>query len=109
MFSYTLFPKILNMSLTAGIVIILVILIRLPMKKAPKVFSYALWAVVLFRLICPVSFSSDFSLQGLFNSPTVTNGSITYSPSDIVYTIGPQVDLPLPGISRARILSERWS
>ncbi|MEL7568411.1 MAG: DUF5301 domain-containing protein [Dehalobacterium sp.] len=101
MFSYTLFPKILNMSLTAGIVIILVMLIRLPMKKAPKVFSYALWAVVLFRLLCPVSFSSDFSLLGLFNSPTVTNGSITYIPSDIVHTANPQVDLPLPRISQA--------
>jgi beta-lactamase regulating signal transducer with metallopeptidase domain len=52
------------MSLTAGIVIVLVLLTRLPLKKAPKIFSYALWAVVLFRLLCPISFSSDFSLLG---------------------------------------------
>lgn len=100
MWCYTLFPIILNMSLTAGIVIVLVLLARLPLKKAPRVFSYALWAVVLFRLLCPISFSTDFSLLGIFHSPAVTNGSITYIPTDIVHTANPQVDLPLPGISQ---------
>jgi len=89
MWCYTLFPKILNMSLTAGIVIVLVLLARLPLKKAPKIFSYVLWAVVLFQLLCPISFSSDISLLGLFNSPTVTNDSITYIPADIVHTANP--------------------
>jgi beta-lactamase regulating signal transducer with metallopeptidase domain len=99
MWCYTLFPKILNMSLTAGIVIVLVLLTRLLLKKAPKIFSYALWAVVLFRLLCPISFSSDFSLLGIFHAPAVTNGSIAYIPADIVHTANPQVDLPLPGVS----------
>ena len=58
------------------------------------------WAVVLFRLLCPTSFSTDFSLLGIFHSPAVTNGSITYIPTDIVHTANPQVDLPLPGISQ---------
>ncbi|MEL7564283.1 MAG: M56 family metallopeptidase [Dehalobacterium sp.] len=101
MWCYTLFPKILNMSLTAGIVIVLVLLARLLLRKAPKIFSYALWAVVLFRLLCPVSFSSDFLLLGVFHSPTVTDGSITYIPTDIVHMATPQVDLPLPGVSDA--------
>ena len=34
---------------------------RLALKRAPKVFSYALWAVVRFRLLCPVSLSSVHS------------------------------------------------
>lgn len=107
MWCYTLFPKILNMSLTAVIIIALVLLARLPLRKAPKVFSYALWAVVLFRLVCPLSFSSEFSLLGLFNTPTATASnsgiysSITYIPSDIVHTEYPRVDLPLPGVSKA--------
>ena len=100
MWCYTMFPIILNMSLTAGIVIVLVLLARLPLKKAPRVFSYALWAVVLFRLLCPISFSTDFSLLGIFHSPAVTNGSITYISTDIVHTANPQVDLPLPDISQ---------
>ncbi len=103
MWTYTLLPKILNMSLTASIVIVIVLLARLLLRKSPKVFSYALWAVVLFRLLCPVSFSTEFSLFGLFNTPAVTvsdggaYSSMTYIPSDIVPTEYPRVDLPLPG------------
>lgn len=47
------FLTILDMSITASIVILAVLLVRLPLKKAPKIFSYALWFVVLFRLLCP--------------------------------------------------------
>lgn len=101
MWMYTLLPKILNMSLTASIVIVLVLLARLPLKKAPKIFSYALWAVVLFRLVCPVSFSSEFSLLGIFNAPPATNGTVAYIPADIVHTEYPQVNLSLPAVSEA--------
>ena len=44
---YTFVPKLLNMSLTASVAIVFVLLLRLMLKKAPKVISYALWAVVL--------------------------------------------------------------
>ena len=101
MWMYTLLPKVLNMSLTAGIVIVLVLLVRLLLKNAPKIFSYALWAVVLFRLLSPVSFSSDFSLLGLFNTPTVTENSITYIPPDLVHAEYLQVDLPVSAVSEA--------
>lgn len=57
-----IFFQILNMSLTSAFVILFVLLARLLLKKAPKVFSYALWAVVLFRLVCPFSFESVISL-----------------------------------------------
>jgi len=57
-----LFLSVLNMSMTASYVILVVILIRLLLKKAPKVISYALWAVVAFRLVVPVTFESVFSL-----------------------------------------------
>jgi len=67
------FITILNMSLTASYVAVAVIVARLLLKKAPKVFSYALWSVVLFRLICPFSFSSSFSLLGILPGPTSTS------------------------------------
>ncbi len=60
---------IFNMSATARIVILAVLVARLILKRAPKVFSYALWAVVLFRLLCPVSFSSEASLLSLLDAP----------------------------------------
>ena len=56
------FMIILNMSLTASYCIAAVLVLRLFLKKQPKIFSYLLWSVVLFRLLCPVSFSSSFSL-----------------------------------------------
>lgn len=58
-----LFREILNMSLTALIVIVTVLLARLLLRRAPKVFSYALWAVVLFRLLCPVSIEMPFGMR----------------------------------------------
>ena len=67
--SQTLVPALFNMSLTAGIVILCVMAARLALKRAPKVFSYALWAVVLFRLLCPVSLPSGFSLLGALDAP----------------------------------------
>jgi len=104
MWMYTLLPQILNMSLTASIVIILVLAARLLLKKAPKIFSYALWAVVLFRLLCPVSFSSRFSLIGRIQPQAITAkggafSSVSYIPADIVHAESPRVDLPVPGIS----------
>jgi beta-lactamase regulating signal transducer with metallopeptidase domain len=39
-------------------------LVRLALRRAPKAVSYGLWFVVLFRLICPVSFKSAVSLFG---------------------------------------------
>ncbi|MBO5068873.1 MAG: hypothetical protein J6C37_00700, partial [Roseburia sp.] len=100
---YKIFPEILNMSLTASVVIVFVLLARLFLRKVPKIFSYALWAVVLFRLLCPVSVSSQLSLLGLFEVPTEEGTGITstveYVPSDIVHTEYPRVNLPVPGVS----------
>lgn len=78
-----LFLTVLNMSLTASYVALAVIIVRLLLKKAPKVFSYALWAVVLFRLVCPVSFESSLSLIPVNMEP------ISY---DIVVSQNPVVD-----------------
>ena len=59
---YAFLPRLINMSLTASVAIVLVMLLRLLLKKAPKVISYALWGVVLFRLLCPVSIEAPISL-----------------------------------------------
>ena len=80
-----LFLTVLNMSLTASYVILFVILVRLLLKKAPKVISYALWGVVAFRLIIPFSFESMFSLM-----PRNTN--TVPIPHDIIYQQSPQIN-----------------
>ena len=71
-----LFPIIFNMSVTASVVIVIVLLARLALRRAPKVFSYALWAVVLFRLLCPVALSGSISLLGAMDAPVQSAGHV---------------------------------
>ncbi len=54
--------EVLNQTLSASFVILFVLLARLALRRAPKKFSYALWAVVLVRLLVPISIESPVSL-----------------------------------------------
>lgn len=47
------FDRALEASAFTGIIILAVLLIRLLLRRCPKVFSYALWGFVLLRLIIP--------------------------------------------------------
>jgi beta-lactamase regulating signal transducer with metallopeptidase domain len=60
---------ILNMSYMGSLVILFVLAARLLLRKAPKRFSYILWAVVLFRLLCPFSPQSTLSLLPGYANP----------------------------------------
>lgn len=57
------FFKLLDMSLSAGFVVLVVLLLRLVLRKAPKWLSCALWALVAVRLVCPFSLESNLSLM----------------------------------------------
>ncbi len=96
---HRLFPIVCNMSLTASVVILAVLAVRLLLRRAPKVFSYVLWAVVLFRLLCPVSVTSAVSLLGALGAPaqerTAVTSVVEYVPADIVRNMAPAVT-PLP-------------
>lgn len=78
-----IFLTLLNMSLTASFVITAIMLARLPLKKAPKIISYALWAVAGFRLVLPFSFESVLSLIPFRSAPI---------PADIATRPIPRVD-----------------
>ena len=94
-----LFILVLNMTLTGSVVILAVLLARLLLKRASGIFSYALWAVVLFRLLCPVSFSLPVSLLGALQNEPAKEGRMEYITEDIGYMEKPEVRLPAPGIS----------
>ena len=81
-----LFIEILNMSLTASAVILAVLLLRLALGRAPRIFSYALWAVVLFRLLCPFSFTSGVSLLGFWQENSDDYGRMNYISETAVYS-----------------------
>ena len=71
------FLQILNMSITASYVTLAVLLVRLLLRRLPKRYSYALWSVVAFRLVCPVSISSLLSIFniGIFDMTAATKGA----------------------------------
>lgn len=88
----TIFSKVLDMSIVGGLVIACVLFARLFFKSAPKVFSYALWSVALFRLLCPVIFEANFSLMPTQLAPeqvmAATNQPTDTSPATIPTTLG---------------------
>ncbi len=57
-----IFQTVLQMSVAGSYVILLVLIARLILRKAPKLLSYILWFAVLFRLLCPLSFETSYSL-----------------------------------------------
>lgn len=104
-----LLPGILNMSLTAGIVTLFVLPVRLILKKAPKIYSYLLWSVVLFRLLCPVSFSGNISLLGIMDAPVTERGSIEYIQNEAIDTQNRTVflsDATIPGTAKREFPDE---
>ncbi len=110
MTGYEIFPQILNMSLTASVIICVVLLCRLLLKRAPKIYSYVLWSVVIFRLLCPVSLSAPVSVLGIFDTPVLEQTSenasdkasvtstVAYIPTDIAHTEYPEITFPIPGV-----------
>ena len=57
-----LFLKIINMSISASWLVLVVLILRFVLKKAPKWVNILLWGIVAIRLICPFSFESALSL-----------------------------------------------
>ena len=66
-----IFLQLLSMSLTSSLVIAVICFLRFLLKRAPKKFSYWLWAAAAFRLICPFSFSAVFSIFSFSSAGTV--------------------------------------
>lgn len=84
-----IFWQVINLSLTGSMAILAILTVRLLLKKIPKRFSYALWSVAAFRLVCPVSFSSAISLfsLNLFRQASLAGNrqdTLTYLPADTV-------------------------
>ena len=87
----TLFLKVLNLSLTAGLLVLAVLVLRLIFKKAPKWIFCLLWGLVAMQLICPFSIESSLSLQP----------SAQPLPVEILDTARPQVQTGLDAVDAA--------
>lgn len=75
---YPLFTRLMNMSLVAGIMVIVILVLRLFLRKAPRKFVCLLWALVALRLIFPLSISSSLSAFNLLEFDTNESGQVEY-------------------------------
>lgn len=57
-----LFVKILSISWQASFVALGIILLRMLMRKLPRIYGYGLWSILFLRLVVPVSVESSISL-----------------------------------------------
>ena len=78
------FLHLVNMSITAGWLVLAVVVLRLVFRRAPKWIHCLLWVLVGVRLICPFSIESVLSLipsaetvpvdTFLYETPTIQSG-----------------------------------
>lgn len=80
-----IFLKLLNISITAGWLIIAVLCIRFFFRKIPKWITCLLWGAVAIRLVFPFSIESEFSLlpsaEPIKSSTMVEGEMVPYVPS----------------------------
>lgn len=96
-----IFIKLLNISITAGYLVLAVVLARAVLKKAPKWVSCVLWAMVGIRLVLPFSLKSVLSL--IPSAQTI--------PEDIAVTAVPSINSGLSYLNDAinPVISEKLS
>lgn len=85
------FLSLLNMSITAGWLVLAVILVRFILKKTPKYLRCLLWIPVGIRLVCPFTVESVISL--IPSAETV--------PEAIIYAESPAINSGIPLINYA--------
>ncbi len=86
-----IFIKLINMSITASVLALAVLLLNAIFKKLPRFVSVILWAFVAVRLILPFNFESEISL--------IPSGETL--PQNITDTAVPQINSNLPFIDSA--------
>ena len=56
------FLDVVNMSISASWIVLVVLVLRLLLRKAPKWIMVLLWGIVAVRLVCPFTVESVMSL-----------------------------------------------
>ena len=75
---YEIFTKMLNMSLSAGILVIAVVFLRIFLRNVPKKYICVLWALVAISLVCPVNIPSPMSVFNLLGGNNGADGKVEY-------------------------------
>lgn len=96
----TIFLKVLYRSMVAGGIVLAILLLRVLLKRAPKIYSYLLWMLVLYRLLCPFTIISSFSFLGMFETEDATQTQMVSS----AFSQGMQ---PIGGVGEAETLQAK--
>ncbi len=86
-----IFLAVLNMSITAGWMILAAAALRLLLKKAPKTIRMAMWGLVALRLIFPFRIESVLSLIP----------SAEPVPQEIAFSASPAIASGIPAVDRS--------
>ena len=105
-----LFYTLLEMSLRGSYIIVILLIARLLLRRAPRSLCCLLWLVAFFRLVCPVSISSVFSLlprEEVFVTPQFLTGTF-YTDMAVQHTQQGYIGVSQTAVSPGRILMWVW-
>lgn len=91
-----LFIKLVNMSIVASWLVLAVVLLRLVLRRAPKVTALILWALVGVRLILPFSPESVFSL--IPDTQTIPTNIVVSTDTPTINTLPTQSGAQTPSV-----------
>lgn len=102
---YAPFVELINRSLVAGVMVVLILLMRLVLKRAPKWVFCLLWGLVALELLLPLKLTSPFSVYNAapLQSSVVQKDDTTTAVEFFHYSETPEkptasIDLPaFPG------------
>lgn len=86
-----LFLKLINMSVAASWLILLVLVLRPALQKAPRWVNVLLWGIVAIRLVCPFSIESALSL--IPSAETIR--------PEIIMDAKPSIESGIPAVNNA--------
>ena len=108
-----------TMTAAATVAAVVVMILRLPLKKAPRWITCALWLVVFLRMVCPVSLDLPVSLMPaqvtsgaaaervILSAPAAVEPAPTAQPAE---NFTPTVSTdPAPGLDRNDVLFAIWA
>lgn len=98
-----LFTGFFSVSLSGGLIICLILLLRPFLKKAPKSVICILWALAIFRLLLPFQLENPLSVRP--QTPVITQQDIQFviGTPDLGYLVSPDVVAPEYGQVTSRI------
>lgn len=96
-----LFLKILNMSVAAGWLVLVVAVLRLALRKAPKWIAPMLWGVVALRLIMPFSIESVLSLIPSAQTVVPETVAVSGASGGVTYVVRPEINSGFAAIDNA--------